>query len=66
MEGGLFMAKDKVMCPLCGSEVTKKTFQVHFETEKYVLDRIAKEHPDWKESDGSCTKCLEYYVSLGE
>ncbi len=60
------MAKDKVMCPLCGSEVTKKMFKFHFEAEKYVLDKIAKEHPDWKESDGSCERCLKYYMSIGE
>ena len=60
------MVRDKVMCPLCGEEVTKNVFQFHFETEKYVLDRIVKEHPEWKESDGSCTRCLKYYMILGK
>ncbi|RJP74604.1 MAG: hypothetical protein C4532_01960 [Candidatus Abyssobacteria bacterium SURF_17] len=60
------MAENKVVCPLCGSEVSRESFKLHFDTEKYVLNRISQEHPDWKESDGSCKKCLQYYMTLGE
>ena len=65
-DGRYYMPEKKVLCPLCGSHVTPKMFQAHFETEKYVLERITKEHPEWKQSDGSCMKCLEYYLSLGK
>ncbi|RJP18970.1 MAG: hypothetical protein C4520_13545 [Candidatus Abyssobacteria bacterium SURF_5] len=58
------MVAKRIICPLCGDEVSVDRFQAHFEAEKYVLDRISKEHPEWKESDGSCTKCLKYYRSL--
>jgi hypothetical protein len=60
------MSKPKIICPLCGKEVAKDTFQTHFEAEKYVLARIAREHPEWKKSDGSCQKCLHYYFSLAK
>ncbi len=60
------MPKSKVVCPLCGSQVTKDSFKDHFEAEKYVLERIAKDHPDWKEENGGCKKCLEYYLELGK
>ncbi len=60
------MFMKKVICPLCGSEISREHFHAHFETEKYVLDRISKEHPDWKQSDGGCRRCLEYYMELGK
>jgi hypothetical protein len=60
------MPEDKVICPLCKSEVIKEKFRFHFQVEKYVLDVIAKNNPDWKEADGGCQKCMDYYMELGE
>lgn len=60
------MSRKTIVCPLCGEEVAEDTFEVHFEAETYVLDRILKEHPDWKETDGSCKKCLSYYLSVSK
>ena len=55
---------EKVICPLCNSKVSKKNFKFHMDVERYVLDTIANEHPEWKETDGSCSKCVEYYKQL--
>ena len=34
--------------------------------EKFVLDSIRFDHPEWIDEDGGCTKCNEYYESLSE
>jgi len=54
----------EVTCPLCNSKVPKKSYKFHIDVERYVLDMIANEHPEWKETDGSCSKCVEYYMKL--
>ena len=56
--------KEKVVCPLCGENISKEKFKYHMDAEKYVLDMIENEHPDWKEADGGCQKCLEYYKKM--
>jgi len=60
------MFKKEILCPLCGEEVSQDIFQAHFQAEQYVLDRIVQEHPEWKESDGGCKKCMEYYKELAK
>ncbi len=51
-------------CPLCGMEVPAETLAVHRLAEKYVLDRIREEHPEWVEKSGACAKCLAFYEAL--
>ena len=34
--------------------------------EKFVLDSIRFDHPDWIDEEGDCPKCNEYYESLSE
>ena len=48
-------------CPTCGKEVERElvTFKDH--TEGHIVDEIKKMHPDWKEEDGICKKCLDYF-----
>ncbi len=58
------MLADEVICPLCGSTVEREKFQIHFDLEKYVLNTIEERHPEWKEADGGCSKCLEYYINI--
>ena len=47
-------------CGLCDKEVN----ELHSIAQDYLLGLIESEHPDWVESDGACTKCIEYYYSL--
>jgi hypothetical protein len=34
--------------------------------ERWVLDFLKKQHPEWVEKDGGCPRCIEYYESLDE
>ncbi len=34
--------------------------------EKFVLDSIRFDHPEWVDKEGDCPKCNEYYESLSE
>lgn len=60
------MVEEEIKCPLCSARVDKETFYNHFHAEKYVLDVIAQSYPEWKEEDGTCKKCLDYYMTLGQ
>jgi len=48
------------ICPLCGKPVDS----VEHITEQWVLSEIRKEHPDWVEKNGICSKCVAYYRNL--
>jgi hypothetical protein len=47
-------------CPLCGESAT----ELHVEIERVTIDLITRDHPDWRQADGSCPRCLEYYRGL--
>jgi len=47
-------------CSLCKKQVN----QLHYDIEKWILDTIIREHPDWVDKDGSCQRCINYYESL--
>ena len=32
--------------------------------EEWLLNEIAKEHPEWIQADGGCEPCLSYYRGL--
>lgn len=34
--------------------------------EKFVLDSIRFDHPEWVDEEGGCPKCNEYYESLSD
>ncbi len=34
--------------------------------EKFVLDSIRYDHPEWIDKKGDCPKCNEYYESLSD
>ncbi len=50
------------VCNVCGDE----TETLQDIAEQYVLDLIKKDHPEWVESSGACSKCVEYYKSLSK
>lgn len=48
------------ICPLCNKPVDS----IEHITEQWLLDVIRKEHPEWIEKNGLCTKCIAYYRNL--
>ncbi|MBS1598781.1 MAG: S8 family serine peptidase [Bacteroidetes bacterium] len=56
------MNNDKqIICPLCNDAVDKLLYRFHIDSEKNVIDKIRKEHPGWTETDGLCSRCVDYY-----
>ncbi|EGG99031.1 hypothetical protein imdm_1599 [gamma proteobacterium IMCC2047] len=51
---------DANICPLC----RKSTDSIEHITEQWLLEEIRKEHPEWVEENGLCTKCIAYYRNL--
>lgn len=49
--------------PACkiGNEEVNALSQV---AERWVLDFIKKQHPEWVHEDGTCPRCIEYYENL--
>ncbi len=48
-------------CSVCGQMVGREILVYMDHTEKHIIDLIQHDHPDWKEDDGVCRKCKEYY-----
>lgn len=42
------------------------TDQINYIAEKFLLDTIRAEHPEWINEHGECPKCEEYYESLSD
>ena len=43
-----------------------KNNELHNLAEKYVLDTIRDEHPNWVNQQGECPKCEEDYEALSD
>jgi hypothetical protein len=54
------------VCPICKKEVDAAVMRTCVDAEKWVVEQIRKNHPQWVSSDGSCPKCLDYYRNLGK
>jgi hypothetical protein len=52
------------VCPICNRQVDEKTALTHIKAEEYLLELIRKDHPEWKEGQGACPKCMDYYRQL--
>ena len=52
------------VCPICNRRVDEKTALTHIKAEEYLLELIRKDHPEWKEGQGACPKCMDYYRQL--
>ncbi|MGH7806504.1 MAG: hypothetical protein ACRENT_00230 [Thermodesulfobacteriota bacterium] len=50
------------ICAICKEEVDS----LGLIAERWVLDFIKKQHPEWTEKDGACPKCIEYYEDLDD
>jgi len=51
----------KYPCPLCGSEVHEELRTVHEDAERWIIDRIKRQHPEWVSAGGACTPCVEAF-----
>ncbi len=52
------------VCPICGRAISEDHALIHVKAEEYLLSLIKKDHPEWKESDGTCPECIAYYRKL--
>ena len=49
-------------CKLCSNEC----HDLNHEIELMVIEMIKKQNPQWIDSDGACSKCINYYSSLDD
>ena len=49
-----------------GEQIPTDATSLEEAAERFVLDLIRQECPEWVENDGTCPKCLAYYESLDE
>lgn len=54
----------KYRCQICDREIDDFASITHIKAEEYLINLIRKAHPEWKESDKTCHKCVEYYRKL--
>ncbi len=52
------------VCQICNRPVSEAHALTHVKAEEYLLGLIKKDHPEWKESDGTCPECIAYYRKL--
>ena len=50
------------LCPLC----KKNTEELNHDFEHFVLDRIKRSNPGWREEDGGCSRCITHYRLLND
>ncbi|MGH7427690.1 MAG: hypothetical protein ACREJ4_04950 [Candidatus Methylomirabilaceae bacterium] len=51
----------KYTCSICGSQVHEELRPLHEEAERWLVDRIKRQHPEWVSADGACSPCIEAY-----
>jgi hypothetical protein len=51
----------KIICPLCSDMVDKLLYRFHIDDERNVIEKIKSQNPLWAESDGACSRCVDYY-----
>jgi len=54
----------KYKCQICDREIDDYASLAHIKAEEYLIDLIKRDHPEWKEKNGTCKKCIEYYKKL--
>jgi hypothetical protein len=48
-------------CPVCGNTVDERLRFLHAETERWLIARVKRQHPEWVAEDGACLRCVETY-----
>lgn len=54
----------KYCCQICGRQIDTAAALMHVKTEEYLLELIRRDHPEWKEKQGTCHHCIDYYRKL--
>jgi hypothetical protein len=54
----------KYKCQICERDIDEYVSLNHIKAEEYLLDLILRDHPEWKENQKTCHKCIEYYRKL--
>lgn len=54
----------KYKCQICNRDIDDFVGIAHIKAEEYLLGLIRKDHPEWKEDEKTCHKCVEYYRKL--
>lgn len=54
----------KYRCQICERDIDEFASIAHIKAEEYIIGLIRRDHPEWKEQDKTCHKCLEYYRKL--
>ena len=54
----------KYKCQICEREIDDYVSIMHIKTEEYLINLIRRDHPELKEDDKTCHKCIEYYRKL--
>jgi hypothetical protein len=54
----------KHKCQVCNRDIDDVVGMAHAKAEEYLLNLIRRDHPEWKETEATCPKCLEYYRRL--
>jgi len=54
----------KYKCQICDREIDDFASITHIKAEEYIIDLIRRDHPEWKEEEKTCHKCVEYYRKL--
>lgn len=52
------------VCSICNRPVNEASALTHVKAEEYLLGLIKKDHPEWKEGEGTCPACIDYYREL--
>lgn len=54
----------KYRCRICDRDIDDYVSISHIKAEEYIIGLIRRDHPEWKESDLTCHRCIEYYRKL--
>ena len=51
------------ICPTCEKAIPYDLKVIVSHTDEHIIEVIKKLKPNWKEEDGVCKKCYEYYIN---
>lgn len=53
-------------CPRCGKTIQAPMLLAHAKAEEYLIELIKRDHPEWVQPDGTCSRCSNYYRVLAQ
>ena len=58
LKGGIAV---QYTCSVCGEKIDGGPSVFINHTETHIINSIKKDHPDWVEENGVCSKCENFY-----